>query len=317
MFLFGAGSHYTTVIVNATTRQIAYIDGLHPDAETSPWEVQMIRQFYQDESSRQQRLRLMDDWPLIFPTAAMEPQRPHRLNTQHPDLATHKDCGLYALSGTLLYLADHPLTILTPVKVHELRRHLAYRLLSSSSFNINAILFRKRRRSPTSHIPLLQQRDTLDTHNTYQVLSDDPPITSARRATLRPRHSRSTHHSPPLPDRIRVPIILSDPALEHTYISESTLPGAGKGLFSARDFDGNDEDSAMVGEYFGGEGLTAEAVSADNYHSDYAIIKGGIVRDAWDPHTKKVLCASGYINDPLDEQLENTQWDVHQKRLIR
>ena len=45
----------------------------------------------------------------------------------------------------------------------------------------------------------------------------------------------------------------------------------------------------MVGEYFGGEGLTAEAVSADNYHSDYAIIKGGIVRDAWDHHTKKVL----------------------------
>ena len=62
----------------------------------------------------------------------------------------------------------------------------------------------------------------------------------------------STHHSPPLPERIRVPIILSDPALEHTYISESTLPGAGKGLFAARDFDGNDEDSAMVGEYFGG-----------------------------------------------------------------
>jgi len=246
----------------------------------------------------------------------MEPQRPHRLTTQHPDLATHKDCGLYSLCCTLLYLAGHPLTILTPSKVHDLRKHLAHKLLSSTIFNINDILFRKRNRAPTSPTHNPQQKAAPDTHNIYNALSDAPPSASSRRATLRPRRSKPTStNTSSLPDRPRSSVILSDPALEHTYISESTLPGAGKGLFAARDFDGNDEDSAFIGEYFGGEHLTAETVAADNHSSDYAIIKGGIVRDAWDPHSKRVICASGYVNDPLDEELENTQWDVHQKRL--
>ena len=40
----------------------------------------------------------------------------------------------------------------------------------------------------------------------------------------------------------------------------------------------------MVGEYFGGEHLTAEDVYDPQYFKDYAIEFGNIIRDAWN-HT--------------------------------
>ena len=41
----------------------------------------------------------------------------------------------------------------------------------------------------------------------------------------------------------------------------------------------------------------------------------GIIRDAWDYKSKRILCATGYVNDSLDEDMENSQWDVKDRRL--
>ena len=57
----------------------------------------------------------------------------------------------------------------------------------------------------------------------------------------------------------------------------------------------------MVGEYFGGEHLTAEDVYDPQYFKDYAIEFGNIIRDAWNHTLKRLICMAGLINDPLDE----------------
>ena len=50
------------------------------------------------------------------------------------------------------------------------------------------------------------------------------------------------------------------------------------------------------------------------FKKNYAIQREGIIRDAWDHKSKRILCATGYVNDPLDEDMENSQWDVRDRR---
>jgi hypothetical protein len=71
-----------------------------------------------------------------------------------------------------------------------------------------------------------------------------------------------------------------------------------------------------VGEYYGGEHLTATDIYKDSHDSDYAIQFQNIVRDAWDPIHRKVLCHTGYVNDPLDEELENCVYETSQNKII-
>jgi len=66
----------------------------------------------------------------------------------------------------------------------------------------------------------------------------------------------------------------TDPAHQLSYVSKSTIPGADFGLFVSRYFDGNDNDEAYVGKYFGGEHLTQAQIHAPGHYSDYAIESG-------------------------------------------
>ena len=141
----------------------------------------------------------------------------------------------------------------------------------------------------------------------------DSPLPD-RKASLRPRAVTSIQHQ--RQHRTRYPSYANDPAQLHTYISDSTIPGAKRGLFADRVFDGTDEDSARIGEYYGGEHLTAIDIYKDSHDSDYAIQVKHIVRDAWDPHQRKVLCHTGYMNDPLDEQLENSMFEAPDNKII-
>ena len=142
-----------------------------------------------------------------------------------------------------------------------------------------------------------------------------PPYTpTSRIASLRPRHNTKPT-TIIRTDRHRYNTNTCDPSQSTVYVSDSTLPGAQKGLFADRLFDGLDEDSALVGEYFGGENLTSQDVFNVDYISDYAIQFGTIIRDAWSHVLKKVLCLTGYVNDPLDESLENSMWDIKNSKL--
>ena len=92
----------------------------------------------------------------------------------------------------------------------------------------------------------------------------------------------------PLLARQRHSVILADPAIAHTYVAESTVTGAGKGLFAALYYNRNDEDSAYIGEYFGGENLTEDVILEADYYADYAIQRDGLIRNAWDYKSKHI-----------------------------
>ena len=242
----------------------------------------------------------------------MMPQPPYRLPHQHPDLARHIDCGLYAWISTLLLIYDHSLSILTLSAVHRLRVYMAHYLLQNpTNFDVHTILGQLQKRRPTSSGPTSD--NPLDPMpDTRRPLSDvqqstDPTPADTRLATLRPRHKPSVSIPTPLPDRQRHSIIIADPAIMHTHVAESTVPGAGKGLFTARYFNGNDEDSAYIGEYFEGEKLTEDTILDEDYFADYAIQREGLIRDAWDHKAKRIPCATVYVNNPLDEELENSK----------
>ena len=114
----------------------------------------------------------------------MERQRMHRHSHHHPDLARHKDCGLYALLGTLLHLNGHPLHLLTPLNVHRTRTYLAGLLQQRQChFDINNILF------PSKHPQLTPVPDA----TTIQPPPQHLPISahlSTRRHTFLHTHDK-------------------------------------------------------------------------------------------------------------------------------
>ena len=104
-----------------------------------------------------------------------------------------------------------------------------------------------------------------------------------------------------------------DPASTHTYVTTSTIPGAGNGLFTSREIQGYDGDKALVGEYTGMT-RTKEPQNKE-YIAELKIGTKSILIDAWDAVNKCVLCMMGYINDPLDESMENCQWESEYNKL--
>ena len=109
---------------------------------------------------------------------------------------------------------------------------------------------------------------------------------------------------------------ISDPSRLHTFVAKSTIAGADYGLFAAHYLNCLDHDDAIIGEYYGGEHLTAHQIYAPGYHSNYAIQFGTLIRDAWSTSLRKVLCMLGYVNDPFDETLENCMWYEENGRLL-
>ena len=134
-------------------------------------------------------------------------------------------------------------------------------------------------------------------------------------ATLRPRRPAESKVLPPLPARTKHSVHITDPARLRTYVAKSTIPGADYGLFVSVFLNGNDNDDAYVGEYYGGEHLTKTQIYAPGYHSDYTIEFGSLIRDAWCSALRKVQCMTGYMNDPLDETKENCMWYEENGRL--
>jgi hypothetical protein len=110
-------------------------------------------------------------------------------------------------------------------------------------------------------------------------------------------------------------LAIKDKAQEHAYVAKSTIPGAGYGLFALRRFDDQTDGPEHVGEYKGGTTLTEDRVYAPGRNRDYAIIHGGLLRDAWDHIRKRVQSLVPYTNDPLDAALENSMWWVENQKL--
>ena len=68
----------------------------------------------------------------ITPTAQMIRQRPYRPPGASQDKGIQIDCGIYFFMMVLLPIGDLPLSILTPITVHQLRTYLALRIVHSS-----------------------------------------------------------------------------------------------------------------------------------------------------------------------------------------
>jgi len=66
---------------------------------------------------------------------------------------------------------------------------------------------------------------------------------------LKPKVLQTLQEQQTIPqDAIRIP---TDEASIRTYVTQSTIPGAGYGLYVAITLDGNIEIKALVGEYLG------------------------------------------------------------------
>ena len=174
----------------------------------------------------------------------MTRQQPHRSSNSHPDLATHKDCGLYAVISTLLHLKKQPLAILTPEMVHSFRPYIASQIGNNcKQLDILTLIYSSRITSNPilTDLPHISTPQSVSTHMVNSRLAS----LRQRRITTKTDNTR-TH-------RTRYDTHTCDPAQANVYVADSTLPGAQKGLFADRLFDGLDEDSSLVGEYFGGE----------------------------------------------------------------
>ena len=109
-------------------------------------------------------------------------------------------------------------------------------------------------------------------------------------------------------------LIESDPASAYTYVSTSSITGAGNGLFTAIELKGFDATKALVGEYKG----IKRSKEPDNkeYIARLKIGTKEFIIDAWNAITKCVFSMTGYMNDPVDEDMENCQWEDDDNKLF-
>ena len=118
--------------------------------------------------------------------------------------------------------------------------------------------------------------------NLYAIINKDTlQTTSLRRRRCRTNSSISmliTEHYNTLSDT-------KDKTDNQMYVKESAIKGACMGLFAAHTFNGNDEDSAYIGEYNGGGMLTLDKIHKGGRFNDYILIYKGLIKDAWD-HTR-------------------------------
>ena len=101
----------------------------------------------------------------------------------------------------------------------------------------------------------------------------------------------------------------------HTYAAESTLPGAGWGLFARRMVGPSnpEDDGDIVGEYYGRE-MSLTEVQDYKYNPNPSINTGfmitfqGLAIDAWNHQTGCYMSMSALINDCLNSAGYNSEW---------
>ena len=98
---------------------------------------------------------------------------------------------------------------------------------------------------------------------------------------------------------------LKDPDNSKFYVATSLVPDAGHGLFAKRLLKGD----TLLCQYYGRKCPTDPS-------DKYTIRPPGIDStdhsqdiDAYDPASNRVLCLAGFVNDPLDETMENARWE--------
>ena len=215
----------------------------------------MVIQLYRDKADLQNKPTDIYYWPVQYPTAGMHPQVAYIPAGVHPDLSTHIDCVINAALMTVSVLSHQPLSVLLPALVHRFRVMVAYILWEKkTAFNITTCV--------------RQNKDMLQTLSLRRRRGQ----TTSASSTLITAHYKALSYN-------------KDIAISHTYVKESTIKEAGKGLFASRVFNGKDEASAYIGEYNGGGALTHDKIYKGNRFNDYVIIHKGLIRDAWD-HTR-------------------------------
>ena len=63
-------------------------------------------------------------------TGLMTPQQPFTPPGHSPSNSTHIECGVYLIMMVQMWLANHPLSAITPISVQQYRPHLAYFVLA-------------------------------------------------------------------------------------------------------------------------------------------------------------------------------------------
>ena len=221
----------------------------------------MIAELYKDQAAQLGRDIDIHLWPVQYPTVGMVLQIAYVQPGEHPDTATHIDCGIYAVLMSVLVLNHQPLSVLLPAQVHKFR-------LSATHIISNQI-------------------------SDFNVVPHIRP-TSVTNVTRKPkRKTQGKEVSSDITAHFDV-VGQKDNAVGHTYVKESTIKGAANGLFAARIFDGNDDASAYVGEYSGGGSLTLEKINKKGRCNDYVIIFKGLIKDAWDHIRGRVQWRAGY-----------------------
>lgn len=201
-----------------------------------------------------------------------------------------------------IWLAQIPLAIITPTSVQQYRQHLAYKLIHPST-DVQL----------TQWIQSSSQATGIHEPTNLPELTVGTQITQSR---LRPRRTTDTTVQTPLPPtRLRQYFQIQDPASMYTYAAESTLTGAGWGLFASR-LVGPDsplDNGHVVGEYFGRE-LSEEEIRAyiqdpnPSINTGFMICFQGLAIDAWDHDKGTYLCMTALTNDCLDFKRYNSEW---------
>ena len=281
VLVFASNSHYTTIFVEPSRRSMTYFDGLNQNSNNCPWEISLVKNLYEDESRRQGLQLHQDDWTICYPAKHMQRQQPYQDNTFPHNQLIHIDCGLYAILMAALYLLEIPLSLLTPIKVHSFRFYAGYQIQQNDpSLNISTFYAHNSLHTTTD----LQSTTTLLNNQAIRSLPYQLTTTNLQTENIYDncldtladkRHLRAKEPLPPLP-QITIPEgaiqLQNDEASSRTYAAQSTLIGAGHGLYASITLDGSDDTKALVGEYIG------KKRRSDKYKVDYQVEYNGVLR---------------------------------------
>ena len=302
------GNHWAVLLVNTVHRSISYYDSLHNDGTRYTSAMNTLLSHIERTNEEATSVSWRE-----FPNAYCN----------LPRQANGTDCGLYAMLIPELLLASIPLTVLSPAVAQGARLYTATCLLKGTLGNLSNMLstysiHTSGPRDPalnTPSISLIPEQTSTPKSISVPVLRGGVFEIGTRHPTThsRPRRQKATPlliPTPYTPPKLHE-VTIQDPARLHTYAGYSwQIPGE-RGLFAGTQLQAGDK----VGEYFGGEHLTKSQVYAPTYMSRYAIDVRGIIRDCWCPHSKHVLCMTGFINDLLDESKDNCHWVRRGRRI--
>ena len=182
----------------------------------------MVIKLFENEAREQKVTTDIVSWTIEFSAENMTPQRPYLAYGHHPNTAIHIDCGIYAALMPLLLIKGYTLSALHPAQAHR--------------FRVTA-----------AHIIWTQQLDfSVESHiqqSTNDVSAGEHP------AQLTYLDTQTTAPPKPVTVSVRtaIPLDIRDKATEHTFVAESTIPGAGYGLFASRVFDDQTDGPEHVG----------------------------------------------------------------------